>query len=140
MLATLFAQAESTWQLIVAALLGGGIAKAAEFAVRLLQTRREVSQQDRQQKREDRDDAIAHMERLLNRAEKQLEARDRQIAVLSTAANRATVRAERAVVWIQHLEATLKLHKIPFEPYREDDGAPPSQQAIETDVADGGYP
>ncbi len=114
--------------------------------------KREETDASRQQKREDLDGNLTRMEKLLDRADRELAAKDRQIAAkdrqvaaLIGTANKATVKAERAVVWIKHLEGVLRFHKIDdYQAWVDDDddeAKPDAKPEAETDVGgDGGYP
>lgn len=144
---------DGTWQLILAALLGGGLAKGADYLLQYMGLRTARQEADRKARREDREDAMARMEKLLDRAEAQM-AQDRaENSRLRESANRATVRAERAVLWIKHLESRLREHQIPFDEWDDRDDLrdpvdPPRPQggvgtrpAFDPDTStDGGYP
>jgi hypothetical protein len=94
---------------------------------------------DRTARREEQSDALTRMENLLTRVERQLDAAQRENSTLRVCANRATVRAERAVVWIKHLESRLRDNKIPFDPWAEGDDGDDGKARPEL-AADGGYP
>lgn len=95
---------------------------------------------ERTARREEQSDALTRMENLLTRVERQLDAAQRENSTLRLSANRATVRAERAVVWIKHLESRLRDNKISFDPWTDegDDGDEVKVRPASED--DGGYP
>lgn len=115
----------------------------------------------REQDRKDESETLARMEAMLDRVERDLEASKQENRRLTTLidsirvtaeremqkcrdeAHRATVRAERAVVWIRNVEAFLRSRNInDFAPWADEPGpVVPHGPAPTTDVSDdGGYP
>lgn len=149
--------AESTdtaWQVVVAGLVGGFLTKTVDYVIQFLRDQRKDRQLNaeatRQARREDESETLSRMEAMLDRSDRQLEAAQRENIRWQEIANRATVRAERAVVWIKHLEAMLRSKNIEFEAWVEDGDSktvyrPPSrptqaQGDQETEVGpDGGF-
>lgn len=105
----------TTWQIVVAGLAGGVLTKAIDFLVTLVR-------EGRKEKREDKSDTLSRMERLLDRAEVQQAAQKRETDRAWKTANKAIVRAERAVMWIKHLESKLREAGIEFDAWVEVDG------------------
>lgn len=142
---------DTAWQIVVAGLLGGFLTKATDYVLTFIREQRKDRKENadaaRQARREDESEAISRMEAMLDRVERQLAAEKRDNSRYQELANRATVRAERAVIWIKHLESRLRDAGIQFDPWTEDGESKtvyrppgPGQGDAETDVgADGGY-
>lgn len=137
--------ASAAWQIVVAGIVGGVLTKTADYVIQFLKDRRkdqrESQQSDRQARREDQSEAIERMERLLDRSERQLAASQRENDKWREVANKWAIRAERAIVWIKHLESRLREANISFDPWvdTEGDGKTvyrPAQQVEETEVGE----
>lgn len=104
--------------MIVAALIGGGLFKVADWFRQYRKDQKTEGNADkdkaRKEKQEDEDREIGRLERYIARLEVELKATRQELHDVRDSAQTWAIKAERRAVWIRGIEAILEQHEIEF--------------------------